>query len=186
MTTLVLSVIGDDRAGLVHALADIVAAHDGNWTDSRLAELAGKFAGIVVVEVPAAQVEAFRAGLAPLQGLLEVAVHPAAQGPTGTSGGTAATGGPAGPSADDRTVTLEVLGQDRPGIVRAVSEVFARHGVNVAELTTGTREAPMAGGRLFEARADLIVPAAVDVERLRADLEALADEVVVDITLVDR
>ena len=52
MTTLVLTVIGDDRAGLVKALADVVSAHDGNWEQSHLAELAGQFAGIVVVTVP--------------------------------------------------------------------------------------------------------------------------------------
>ena len=49
----VLTVIGDDRVGLVEALADTVSSHGGNWEHSQMAELAGKFAGIVVVTVPA-------------------------------------------------------------------------------------------------------------------------------------
>ena len=49
MATLVLTLIGDDRAGLVNAVAEVVARHGGNWERSQMAELAGKFAGIVLV-----------------------------------------------------------------------------------------------------------------------------------------
>ncbi|HET7762488.1 MAG TPA: ACT domain-containing protein [Phycicoccus sp.] len=168
MTTLVLTVIGDDRAGLVKALADVVDRHGGNWERSHLAEVAGKFAGIVVVEVPASAAEALQADLRPLHGMLEVAVHPGS--PT--------------PSAR-REVAVELVGNDHPGIVRAVSGVLAEHGLSVAELETSTRDAPMAGGRLFEARALVTVPADDDLSTLRAALERIASEVLVDLTVVD-
>lgn len=74
MATLVLTVIGDDRAGLVNALADVVSAHGGNWERSQLAELAGKFAGIVQSASPMTADE-LAAALEPLSGLLEVALH---------------------------------------------------------------------------------------------------------------
>ena len=75
MTTLVLTIIGDDRAGLVKALADVVQAHDGNWERSHLAELSGTFAGVVEVSVPESRSAELQAALRPLEGLLDVKVH---------------------------------------------------------------------------------------------------------------
>ena len=168
-TTLVLSVIGNDRAGLVKALADVIEAGGGNWERSHLSELAGKFAGIVVVTVPESRADELRAALAPLQGLLDVSVHDGASSDE-----------PEGPR---REVRVELLGNDRPGIVGAVSGVLAQHGLSVAELESGTRDAPMAGGRLFEATAVATVPADTDLEALQADLEELATEIMVDVSL---
>ena len=121
MSILVITVIGTDRAGLVSALAGVVADHEGNWTRSQLAELAGAFAGIVVVEVPDARVAAFTAAALAIDGL-EVVVQ---------GGQEAAT-----PTA--RQVTLEVLGNDRPGIGKEISRVVARHGLSILELPTDT------------------------------------------------
>ena len=165
MSILVITVIGTDRAGLVSALAGVVADHEGNWTRSQLAELAGAFAGIVVVEVPDARVAAFTAAALAIDGL-EVVVQ---------GGQEAAT-----PTA--RQVTLEVLGNDRPGIVKEISRVVARHGLSILELTTDTREAPMTGGRLFEARLTVEVNAPSDLDAVRADLERIAAELMVDLS----
>ena len=168
MSILVITVIGTDRAGLVSALAGVVADHEGNWTRSQLAELAGAFAGIVVVEVPDARVAAFTAAALAIDGL-EVVVQ---------GGQEAAT-----PTA--RQVTLEVLGNDRPGLVRELSAVFTEHGLSIEELETGTYDAPMAGGRLFEALLVVPVVPGTDAAALRADLEKLAMELMVDITVED-
>jgi glycine cleavage system regulatory protein len=168
MATLVLTVIGDDRAGLVSALADVVADHGGNWERSQMAELAGKFAGIVMVTVPDQQVDALAAALEPLHGLLDVMVQ-RADGP--------------GEHESVTRLELELMGTDRPGIVHDISHVLAEHGVNIEVLETATRDAPMTGGRLFEATAVLEVPASTDVEALRTSLEALANELMVDLDL---
>ena len=81
MPTLVLTVIGDDRVGLVEALAHTVSSHGGNWEHSQMAELAGKFAGIVVVTVPAEHATDLTGALRALDGLLEVSAHPARRPP---------------------------------------------------------------------------------------------------------
>ena len=164
MTSLVLTVIGDDRAGLVKALADVIAAGGGNWERSHLSELGGKFAGIVLVTVPQDRADALRAALAPLDGLLDVAVH------DGSTPGPDEGGEP----AEVRHVRIELLGNDRPGIVGAVSGVLARHGLSVASLESVTRDAPMAGGRLFDARAVVTVPSGVDLAVVQSDLEEIA------------
>lgn len=168
MTPLVLTLIGDDRAGLVSAVSTAVTEHGGNWDRSQMAELAGKFAGIVLVTIPGARVEEFTAALEPLHGLLDVTVHRVTE-----------------PAGDDDTVrwSLELLGTDRPGIVSDISTVLADHGVSIDTLTTGTREAPMASGMLFEAVADLDVPPGADIDALKRALEDLANELMVDIDL---
>jgi glycine cleavage system regulatory protein len=171
VTTLVLTVVGDDRVGLVKALADVVSVNGGNWERSHLAELAGTFAGVVVVTVPDRQADRLRAALEPLDGLLNVAVRAAAREPKSAT--------------PPRQVRLELLGNDRPGIVAAVSGVLARHGVGVADLQTATREAPMAGGVLFEATAVLTAGSDVPLEAVRGDLEELASEILVDLSVAE-
>lgn len=169
MADLVLTLIGPDRPGLVEAVAERVTAHGGNWLESRMARLAGQFAGVLRVELPDAGVAALEAALRELEALgLRVVVH----------GGTAAP-------EEGLEMELEAVGQDHPGIVRDISQVLVRHGVNIAELTTDRRSAPMAGGPLFVARARITVPAGVDAERLQRDLERIAHDLMVELKLAE-
>lgn len=168
MTPLVLTLIGDDRAGLVNAVADVVASHGGNWERSQMAELAGKFAGVVLVTVADARVDELTAALEPLHGLLDVTVQRAGEAPSHDA---------------TRRLRLDLLGQDRAGIVSEISAVLAELQVNIDALVTDTREAPMAGERLFEAHVDLEVPHDADLDRLRSALEGLAHELMVDVSL---
>jgi glycine cleavage system regulatory protein len=131
-----------------------------------MAELAGKFAGIVLVTVPDADVDQLSRALEPLAGVLDVQAH---------------LGGE--PVTDAQHFTLHLLGNDQPGIVRELSGVLSSLGVSIDQLTTATREAPMAGGILFEADAVLEAPADIERDQLRRALEDLAGELMVDITL---
>lgn len=169
MTTLVLTLVGDDRAGLVAAVADVVDAHGGNWENSELAELAGAFAGIVEVSVAAERADGLRSALAALDGLLTVSVHPGEKGRAD--------------AAPPRLLTIRVLGNDHPGIVREVSSALRAHDLSIERMTTETRDAAMAGGRLFEATVSARVPASVDLAAVTEDLERLAAEIQVDVTV---
>lgn len=170
MATLVLTVTGADRAGLVSSLSTSVADHGGSWLTSRMARLAGTFAGVVLVEVPDDRVEAFRHGVSGLaEAGLEVAIKPA---------------GPA-PATAGIPLRLNLIGHDRPGIVHQISAALAAHGASIDQLQTQTREAPMAGGVLFEVEADVIAPPGTDLSGLRAALEEIADELMVDVELTD-
>jgi glycine cleavage system regulatory protein len=168
MATLVLTLVGNDRTGLVNAVARTVTAHGGNWERSQVAELAGKFAGIVVVTVSDDRSGELIAALEPLKGLLDVTVQLAV-----------------GQPVDQVTtiISLDLVGTDRPGIVSDITRVLNEHGVNIESLTTATREAPMAGGTLFEASAELEITDSVDLTALQRSLEQLANELMVDLTL---
>lgn len=166
---IVLTVIGDDRPGLVEALSEIITEHDGNWERSQLAELAGKFAGIVVVSLPPDRADSLTAALRRLDGLLDVSAHEGQELAAST----------------DHDLVIDLLGNDRPGIVREVSAVLHRHHLSIETLETGTREAPMAGGLLFEAHIVVRVPPEGDTAAIRVDLERLAAELLVDLTVED-
>ncbi|QAY61283.1 amino acid-binding ACT protein [Microbacterium protaetiae] len=168
MAHLVLTVVGDDRAGLVQKLADVVAAHDGNWERSELAELAGAFAGIVLVEVPEDRREALVAGLQALDGLLHITPYAGAA--------------PVAPAAGEQ-VTFTVLGNDRPGIVRDITQVLVGGGLTIDRFTSRTVAAPMSGGELFEATVSARARAGDAVTDAVAELEQLAGEIQVDLTL---
>lgn len=164
---LILTVIGDDRPGLVEALATTISQQQGNWLESSMSQLAGKFAGIVRVTLPEAQVEALTSALKTLPGLritAEVAV--------------AAEEKPAG-----RRLKLSLVGHDRIGIVREVSQVLARHAVNVEDLSTHTASAPMSADILFHATAELTASPALDARALTDDLERISNDLMVDISL---
>jgi glycine cleavage system regulatory protein len=172
MTDLVLTLIGPDRTGLVEAVAEVIAVHGGNWLESRMTHLAGKFAGILRVEVPPERAGALAQALASLEARgLKVVVEAAARGER---------------AAPDRIMNLELVGLDRPGIVREISQLLAGSGVNVEELVTDRKSAPMSGEMLFEARARVHVPAGADVARLRAGLERVASDLMVEIRLDER
>lgn len=169
-TTLILTVIGPDRPGLVERISQTLVEHQGNWSESRMARLAGQFAGILRVDLPDENTESFERACDKLkaEGLGLVVVR----------------------SVEDtvevarRTLILEVIGHDRPGIVHDISHVLAKYRVNVEELTTGVESAPMSADLLFFVKAKLGVPNDLSMEALSKLLEPIGGDLMVDITLV--
>ena len=134
-TSLVLTCIGPDRPGLVEALARVIAEHEGNWVESRMAHLAGQFAGILRIELPTGRAEALREAL--VAGALE------------GLGITAEESDPPRTQSGLRRLNLSLVGRDHPGIIRDISRVLAAHAINVEELETSCSSAPQTGEPLF-------------------------------------
>ena len=167
---LVMTLISPDRTGLVEAVARAVADHGGNWLDSRLCRLGGEFAGILRVDIPADEKSALLAALQKLQtDGLQIIVRddtPVAAG--------------AGKQAK-----LEIVGADRPGIVREITSALARAGVNVEEFSSEVSSAPMSGETLFKAGARLQLPEHGDLAALKKNLEKIAADLLVDVSLAE-
>lgn len=168
MATLVLTLVGDDRAGLVQAVADAVTAHGGNWERSELAELAGAFAGIVLVSVPDSAQAALVEELNALSGLLHITPH---------------SGAPVAEADAGERFVFTVLGNDQPGIVREITHAIARRGLSIDRFSSRTLEAPMAGGTLFEARVSVRIEDRAGLSEAVDELERLAGEIQVDLTV---
>jgi glycine cleavage system regulatory protein len=168
-TSLVLTILGRDQPGLVDSLAGLVADHGGNWVESRMAHLAGQFAGILRVEVDPTQADALTLAIKNLTSAgLESMVC------TDPTFATGATG---------TIAQLDLVGLDQPGIVRKISQVLAIRGVNVEELATECTTAPTTGQNLFHATAQLRLPQGLELEILRNALEEVATDLMVDLTL---
>lgn len=165
---LVLTLIGRDRPGLVERLARLVAEHGGNWLESRMSRLGGEFAGILRLTVPADRETALRQSLAGLAAS-GLAIEVRRDEPV--------------TAAPSRLMLLELVGQDRPGIVRQIASTLAARGANVEELDTECVSAPMSGEPLFRATARLALPPGCEPAQLRQDLDRIASDLLVDITL---
>ena len=171
LTSLVITVIGPDRPGLVSAVSDTAAEFGANWTDSLMANLAGQFAGIVQLQVPARNADALMAALRDLESPgMRIAV---------------AKGAEAVSAAPARRIKLELVGQDRPGIIRSISAQLAQRGISIEKLKTEISSGAMSGEQMFQMNALLVAPASLDEEDLRRGLEGLANELMVDIALDD-
>ncbi|MGH7067767.1 MAG: glycine cleavage system protein R [Acetobacteraceae bacterium] len=167
--SLVLTLIGRDRPGLVNALAGAVAEAGGNWLESRLAHLAGQFAGIVRVALPEANIPGLTAALGALgESGLRIGIEPAA---------------PAGAGQRVTIWQLDLVGHDRPGIVRDATSALLSFGISIEEFSSGIESAPFTGGEMFRLTARLAVPENVALEDLREGLERLAGEIMVDLSL---
>lgn len=166
-SSLVLTVIAEDKPGIIRAVSKVLAEHGGNWTQSSMSRLAGQFAGILLVSMPTENTQACLGDLQALaaQGLQVIA------------------------SVSELSVTedstqcykLKLVGNDRAGIVHEITSLFARHGVSIKDLETRVESASMSGGELFKATAELVVPEGVDIYMLETELEDLANDLMVDI-----
>jgi glycine cleavage system regulatory protein len=168
---LVMTVIGQDRPGLVETVAALVAEHGGNWLESRMSRLGGQFAGILRIEVPSENDPPLIAALKKLESRgLTVVVHPDQSKPL---------------PAPARQSVLDIVGQDRPGIVREISHALASFGVNVEELETECASAAMSGETLFKAHARLSIPESCNTAQIRQQLERIAADLIVEISLAE-
>lgn len=165
---LVLTVISPDRPGIVQQLAKTISHHGGNWQESRMAHLAGKFAGILQLAVPEEHAAGLRQALRDLAGAgLQIVVEDAE----------------APPAQTHRTWSFSVVGPDRTGIVAEIAQAFAERGISVDELETDCSSMPWSGEPLFEATGNIQVPEGVDMNQLLDQLDTIADQLAVDIRL---
>lgn len=172
MAALVLTFVGDDRPGLVSAISEKIAACGAAWLESRSARLAGKFAGILLVDVPDARTAELRESLRMLDRAgLHLSVDEGAPEDVGRESGCA--------------LRLDLLGHERPGIVRDVTMALTGLGVNIEEFASDLESEPFTGAKMFRARALLRAPASLEIEALREALERLAGEIMVDLAVGD-
>jgi|TARA_B110000879_G_scaffold44258_1_gene62585 glycine cleavage system regulatory protein len=163
---LVLTIISDDRAGIVEQVAQTISNHGGNWMESSMARLAGKFAGILMVEVDGAAQHLLEADLAAL-----------------STQGIKITVENSGPQTDDEAhiSCLEIVANDRSGIVGEISSLLANHKVSLVSLETFCESAPMSAGMMFYAHAYTQLPPGMSEEQLTKLLESLSDDLMVEV-----
>ena len=167
-TSIVLTILADDHPGIIQTVSSVLHKHGGSWTQSSMSSLAGQFAGILLASVPDENTVACQQELHALESDgLHIISHISKQ-PVATE--------------DTNAYVLDLVGNDRHGIVHEITTVLSNHNVNVKNLETLVESASMAGGELFRARAELVVPVSTDIGVLEVELEDLANDLMVDIS----
>jgi glycine cleavage system regulatory protein len=167
-TSVILSAVGGDRPGLTKGLAEAVFAAGGNWLESHLSRLGGKYVGSILVELDAARLGELGLAVERLNaGGLHVAIVPAGEEP----------------ASEGTPLWFELVGQDRPGIVNEVTAVLAGLGVNIEDFATRTEMGAWSAERLFRATARLTVPAGTSAQAVQDALEAISGEIMVDFSI---
>ncbi len=166
-TSIVLTVMADDRPGIIKTVSAVLTDHGGNWTQSSMSSLAGQFAGILLVSMPSENTEACIAELQDLESKgLRIIAHVCS-----------------GPVEEEKSNTyiLNLVGNDRPGIVHEITTLLAKHKVSVHQFETAVESAAMGGADLFKATAQLLIPDSADIDQIENELEDLANDLMVDI-----
>ena len=169
MKKLVITFISDDRPGLVEKLSQMVQQRDGNWLESKMAQLSGKFTGIVEISLPEEQVSVLTQELKALssEGISLLAEAVVSEPP----------------QAVLNSGEVSILGLDRPGIVNEISTALASQNINVEEFHSLVEAAPMSGQPLFKAELAIGIPATVNLEELNEKLDAISQSLDIECML---
>ncbi len=167
--SLVITFVGDDRRGIVESISKIIVEFDGEWVESRMANLSGKFAGVLRANIPVDQCDAFSETLKSTVKDLHINIEPVDKAQD--------------MSNQNQCIKLELVGQDRPGIIHRISTLLVNNGATVEDMESEVIEASMSGEKLFKASITLCLAEGYSVEKLSEVLEDLANELIVDIEL---
>lgn len=161
----IISFLSKDRPGIVDNLATIIKQNNGNWQTSNLRHMSGFFAGIVEVLVSEENAEKLVNDIKNIDGLdVNVGVsHPS--------------------QYDDKTISLELTANDRPGIVGEISEVIHKQHGNLIKLASSQGSAPDFGQAIFKASAIIAINGEEKIDNLVVALEGISDDLMIDINL---
>lgn len=164
MKHFVITILGNDRLGIVDQLSSAVKQAGGNWLGSSMSRMAGQFAGILEVTIANDQAESLKSALIRID---DLSIH--------------FTDGAADETATQKLYRLQVTANDRAGIVQDVSHVLNSLSVNVQQLESRCESAPNWGSPLFRAEVTVALPESLDADDLQEQLESIADDLTVDI-----
>jgi len=166
---LVITIISDDKPGIVESLANTIKKHKGNWLESRMLSVAGKFAGILQVSTDSENLEALKRSLMALSNddlkiIVETSKNPSI-------------------GINDQRLAFSIVGNDRPGIIHDVTQALAARKINLEELSSQCTSMPHVGTPLFEATGIVRIPENIDFIEFENQLDQISELLAIDIQL---
>jgi glycine cleavage system regulatory protein len=171
--SLVLSILCDDKPGIVELVASTIKGHGGNWLESNMSHLAGKFAGILQVNVSDADIDNLKNSLQQLNA-------------KGIQVITSEVGIVSNSNAEHKAMHFTLVGNDRPGIVSELSQAFSSHHINMESIETNCSSMPWSGDPMFTARGTLSLPDKVNMDQLMDQLDQISDKLGVDVEIDEK
>jgi glycine cleavage system transcriptional repressor len=172
MRELVITAVGPDRPGLIGKLTAPLYEASANVADSRMVNLRGQFALMLLAEIPEAKLEQAQQHL-----------RTVAEGLGLTLTFRAGEPAPSAPKTVGVPYRVQTFAMDQPGLVYRITDLLQRHGINVEELTTRSTPRPETGAPLFSMELLVTVPPSVGIRAVRGELEQLCDELSCDLEL---
>ncbi len=162
----ILTFIGDDQPGFVQSIAEVISDWEGNWLESRMSQLEGKFAGLARIGVSVENTEPLKLALYNLsENKFTLGIEDVNESVTG----------------ELQKYQLSILGHDRPGIVHEVTRTLAKHNINLLEMSSNIIAAAMTGIPMFSADVTVEVDSQADIEAIDNQLADIATELGLDI-----
>jgi len=169
---IIITLLSDDKPGVVQTVADIITKKGGNWLESRMSQLAGKFAGILKVSIDKDKVKTLTTALHDLSSSgIQVLIDEAEN---------------ESEKSNAKTLAFELMGADRVGIVSEIAHAFSAKGISIDDLETQCSSMPWSGEPLFEASGILIAPDTIDKEDLLDRLDEIEDKLGLDISITEQ
>ena len=168
MNHAILTAIGTDRPGIVDELSQFIFDCGGNIEDSRMVNLRGQFAMMVLVGGEAGVLERVGNDL------------PTFAKRSGVSAEVRPAGTRAAALVEALPYRLVGTGIDQPGLVHRLAHLLREMNVNIESLETRLTPAPYTGAPMFEVEAILSVPRTTPLSGLRQKLGVACDELNVD------
>ncbi len=168
MEQLIVNAIGPDRPGIVGEFTGHLHAGGANVLESRMVNMRGQFAIIVLFEAENEATARLRQSLPALARDMGLKL---------TITGTEAHPQP----LSGIPFRLKTYSVDQPGIVHQVSDVLRARGVNIEDLAARQESAPFMGTPLFMMEMKVTVPPDVPIRTLRSELQSLCDSLNCDV-----
>jgi len=162
MSQLILNALGPDRPGIVGQVTGHLHAAGANVLDSRMVNLRGQFAIILLIEAESGSLEKLRQSLPTLAEKIGLRL-------------TLTDAAPAATPVKGIPFKLKTYSLDQPGIIHKISDLLREHGVNIEELSARQESAPFAGDPLFLMEMRITIPATIPIQQVRAKVQAICD-----------
>jgi len=164
---------GKDRLGIVKDISGIIMDYDGNIVDSRMSNLGGYFATMLLVDVPVNNLQLLKKEI--VDSGDELGMH--------LDCNEVMTQGHPEHHHARYNAQIQVKGADHPGIIHEVSEYLSEQGVNIESIRTSTEPAPMGGTTLFKMLGRINIPELIDIKNLQNNIKKAESKIGVDIII---
>ena|SRR5881394_1613646 len=167
----ILTAIGADRPALVDEVSEFIFQRGGNIEDSRMVNLRGQFAIMVLIGAPEPTIARLKSELWQLQqqSNLQIELRPASEARSA--------------SAQAIPYRLTATAIDQPGLVHRLSHLLRACDVNIESLETHLKPAPITGTPMFEMELIISIPKSTPIAKVKEQISATCGELNIDFEL---
>ena len=159
-----VTLTGPYQPGVMNRLAALTHQYQGKWLSNKMANLEGRFAAIIKIELPSINTADLKKALADLPDI-DATFHPKTSRD----------------SAPRHPVELKIDARDQPGLVNEITKVISAQDICIDRMSSHRISVPETGSTVFTAELSLTLPAHLGVDAVVADLEALYPHLIVRI-----